>query len=151
MRSGKICRYKVQIDSEDADKYDHVKFELIQGNGLTVIITKAIRINDCDFKENRMTEGQALEVNFPQASYVVVRAEDNNVNFQIKYSFVNMDASDFTSEGNSISNLSWEDFVKTSLFKYICFAILGLFIIIVVLVGVFFIYKKKFGKILYKV
>ena len=48
-----------------------------------MIITSAIRINDCDFKEMRMKVGQSLEVNFPKASYIVFLAGANGVDFEL--------------------------------------------------------------------
>jgi hypothetical protein len=124
---------------------------LVKAEGVTVIITSAIRINDCDFKEMRMKVGQSLEVNFPKASYIVFLAGANGVDFELKYKFINMDASDFTNSGNSVANMSWSDFSKTTWFKYILFAVLGLFSVVAVLVGVFCLYKKRFAKALYKV
>lgn len=132
-------------------KFDSIQFELTKGKDVTVFATAAIRINDCDFKENIMSEGETLDVNFPLSAYLVVRAGKADADWELKYKFVKGDPSDYTSSGNSISNLSWNDFSKTSLFKYICYAVLGLFVVVAILVGVFYVYKKRFGKILYKV
>jgi flagellar biosynthesis/type III secretory pathway M-ring protein FliF/YscJ len=98
-----------------------------------------------------MKVGQTLEVNFPKASYIVFLAGKDGVDFELKYQFVDMDASDFTKSGNSVANMSWSDFSKTTWFKYILYAALGLFVVVAVLVAVFCLYKKRFAKALYKV
>ena len=57
MDRAKICRYKITVDPTKGDKWDYFTLKIDKLKDVSVIVTAAKRINDCDFKEFVMNEG----------------------------------------------------------------------------------------------
>lgn len=75
----------------------------------------------------------------------MVIAGEGRSNFELKYSYVDKDASDFTADGSAVSDMTWEEFVNNPWFKYIRYAVLVLFIMAVSFTLIFWLYNKQFN------
>ena len=78
-----------------ADKYDSVVLKVDSMNVSSLVVTAAARLNDCDFKERVLKVGDEMEIKYPAAAYIVLRALQDEANFVLSYKFINRDPADY--------------------------------------------------------
>merc|ERR1712166_232262 len=81
-------------------------------------ITDASRIDDCNFKDIKMTQGQQIKVQYPSAAYVVFRSASNQGGFKINYKFIDRDGEELASEEKTdeMRSVEFSQFHKTRMF-----------------------------------
>jgi len=89
---------------------------VVTGGSLT--ITDASRIDDCNFKDIKMTQGQQIKVQYPSAAYVVFRSTSNQGGFKIKYSFIDRNGEELLGEEKTdeMKSVEFSQFHKTPMF-----------------------------------
>ena len=150
MDRGKICRYKITIDPVKGDKWDYFTFKIDNLKDVSVIVTSARRINDCDFKEWVMEEGAIQNITYPMSAYVVARAINWEGSFKFSYKYFNKSEIDYATE-TPIENMSMAQFMKTPMFRTIILAsVLVIAIVLLLMCGVYFM-KMRMKNVLYRV
>ena len=92
-------------------KADSIKFG-------TLTISKASRIDDCDFKDIVMTEGQELDIEYPNSAYIVFKSDRAQGAFKMTYSYIKRDSDPNVSTVDKDDKDSFEfsQFHKTPMF-----------------------------------
>ena len=59
------------------DKYDSIVLKIDSLTKQSLVVTAAARLNDCNFKERVLRQGDEMEIKYPAAAYIVLRAMED--------------------------------------------------------------------------
>jgi len=131
-----LCRYKIIFQKSVAGEHDELIIQAVSLQNVQVIVTGNARINDCNFSEKVLEEGDTMTINFPKHAYIVALATGDKAKFVLGYQYIDRDPAYVEPE----EQFNLDAFMKTKHFMVVLVVASVVVIVILSLIGTLCVY-----------